>query len=449
MKSPSTFFRDIKSSIFVRLFCIVLLTGVGINLLVFVAVPVLFMPHMPQSMENLMHRAFQSTADDIAKDSSFRKASELAAELGQGIRIEGDGWQWTSDNSLPSIDEFAKHMPSTKRNFLSPPQLPPFVHVYKVKFDRGPARIAFFGIHGPDFIVNLGALVALLTLLTMVILSSYILIRRMLRPLKILTEGVEIISSGNFDHQVNYGSKDEFGRLVIAFNQMTLKIKGMIEGKKRLLLDVSHELRTPLSRARVALEFIPDPNTRKEVLEEVEEMSRLVHGILEGAQADKDLNSLKLESVLLSDIILSTTDKYRHAANPISFKSLALDYRVFAEPDQVRIVLRNLIENAIKYSAPQAEIEIECFHEKDQVMVRVSDHGPGIPSDELERIFEPFYRVDKSRTRETGGFGLGLSLCKKIIEAHGGRMWAQSEEGHGSKFYFSLKASSSKNVTAA
>lgn len=219
---------------------------------------------------------------------------------------------------------------------------------------------------------------------------------------------------------------------------MAKKLKEMVESKRQLLVDISHELRTPLARARVAIEFIPDETIRSSVTEEVEEMGRLVHQILEGAQMDNSLDSIKKESQDIVAVARDITERFRSYGNKVDLISeMPSEFLPFDE-GRMRVVIRNLIENAIKYSSSESPVHVHVSEAGNEVEISVRDQGLGIPESDLERVFEPFYRVDRSRTRSTGGFGLGLSLCKKIVQAHGGSIGVSSQEGKGSRFWLKL-----------
>ena len=274
--------------------------------------------------------------------------------------------------------------------------------------------------------------VALFVALSLILLLSYGLMRWILRPLQALTEGVSRITAGDFGYRVVCARRDELGRLAAAFNQMTIKLKAAIESKKQLLIDVSHELRSPLARARVALEFIPDANTRKEVTEEVDEMTQMVDSLLEGAQLESGTAPLRLERTNLSTLAKEMVERYQTFGNVITLRSeTSRDPVISIDVDRIRAVVRNLIENAIKYSPEKSLVTVNVSESANTLSLTVQDQGIGISEAELPHIFEPFYRVDKSRTRATGGFGLGLSLCKKIVEAHGGKIEIESAEGKG------------------
>jgi signal transduction histidine kinase len=200
-----------------------------------------------------------------------------------------------------------------------------------------------------------------------------------------------------------------------------------------LLLDVSHELKTPLTRLKVALELGKD-NLPTVVRRNVGEMETMVSELLETARLDSGPGSLNLMPMDLAALVREMAMAFPDTKPGIRLGDAPDRLPLVADAKRVQTVLRNLIENALKYSGHQDRpVEVSCGSSGDRIVLRVEDHGQGIPASDLEAVFEPFYRVDKSRAKGTGGYGLGLSLCRKILAAHGGGIELQSEEGKGTK----------------
>jgi len=218
------------------------------------------------------------------------------------------------------------------------------------------------------------------------------------------------------------------GKLTESFNTMTKRIREMIHSKEQLLLDVSHELRSPLTRIKVALEFVPDGPTKESIGEDVSDVETMITELLESERLNSDHGRLYLERSDISEIIGEVARDFEN--KPPGVKLISVPENVFLkiDPDRIKTVLKNVLENAIKYSRPESPpVEIAVDDEGKSVMIRIKDHGSGIPKEELPYLFEPFYRTDKSRSKDTGGYGLGMSLCKKIMEAHSGRIEIRSE----------------------
>jgi signal transduction histidine kinase len=225
---------------------------------------------------------------------------------------------------------------------------------------------------------------------------------------------------------------DELRDLAAAFNDMTDRIRDMLHTKEQLLYDVSHELRTPITRMKVALEFLEDSQARQSLQSDIEEMEKMVGEILETARRQHKYENLKKQRTHLAAFIKQTIVAFENQPPGIEIVDLPSEIEVEIDLEQIKTVFENVLNNAIKYSQPDsAPIQISSGFEESYVVVRITDFGIGIPEEDLAHIFEPFYRVDKSRTKDTGGYGLGLSLCKTIMEAHDGKIEVRSRPQEG------------------
>ncbi len=278
-------------------------------------------------------------------------------------------------------------------------------------------------------------------LVILAFLVAFVLFHHYLKPVKILTEAVNEIKKGNLDKKINITGHDEFGRLAEAFNAMTAELKKMVKAREQLLLDVSHELRTPVTRSKLALEMLPDSKEKFSVIDDIKEMEIMITEILETARMDNNL-TLNIKELHVNDLISKTlssfeTEKDRIKVNPVSEKIL-----IQADESRIIIVLRNIIENSLKYSkGDNRQIEISVIDRPETILIQVEDFGLGIPEDKLPFVFEPFYRADDSRSKRTGGYGLGLHLCKRIMDAHHAEINIQNKlSGSGVIVSMSFKA---------
>jgi signal transduction histidine kinase len=201
------------------------------------------------------------------------------------------------------------------------------------------------------------------------------------------------------------------------------------------LIDVSHELRSPLTRMKVALELMPDNGQKARLAADVAEMERMISGLLEleRLRAGKGVTLVRRDIVpIVSEVVAS----YETRAPGVELELNGLEKVVLdVDAEQLRTVMRNLLENAVKYSLPDSRaIRVSVSRENGGAVVRVADDGVGIPIEDAERVFEPFFRVDRSRSKESGGYGLGLSICKRVMEAHGGSVALERRNGRGSTF---------------
>jgi signal transduction histidine kinase len=269
----------------------------------------------------------------------------------------------------------------------------------------------------------------------LVMLVAFFVLRRMFGPLRMLMKGVNEISEGNLDFQFPVGRHHgEIYYLAESFNLMVRRVKEMVHSKDQLLLDVSHELRSPLTRLKLALEMSADNNLKQSMLQDVAEMETMLTEILETERLRSGNGKLLLEKVDLTGMIKETVAKYQNRKPGLKLLEPMESVQVLVDSARVKTVIQNLIENALKFSDKQKKpVEIGLLVSGEKIVLRVHDFGVGIPEEDHEKVFEPFYRVDKSRTKETGGYGLGLSLCREIMRAHGGNISLESQMEQGTE----------------
>jgi signal transduction histidine kinase len=293
------------------------------------------------------------------------------------------------------------------------------------------------------------AALGLVTLLILAVALSggWLATQSAIYPIRRLTEAVRrIIRTGRTDARVpipgDPRSDDAIDELTVLFNAMLDKIEGLVTAMRGALDNVSHDLRTPLTRLRgtaeLALGGPPDLDRYREALADcVEESDRvlvMLNALMDISEAESGAMPLAREPAPLAEIAERAVDLYKDVADA---KGVALHLR--AEPvtvvaDRLRLeqVAANLIDNAVKYTPRGGRVDVEVVADGESAVLRVSDTGPGIPADELPRIWDRLFRGDSSRAER--GLGLGLSLVKAIVEAHGGTVGVRSEVGRGSTF---------------
>jgi signal transduction histidine kinase len=276
-------------------------------------------------------------------------------------------------------------------------------------------------------------LVLSLLVMSGVVLTTQFVLQKMLRPLRVLNDGVTRLGEGDLGVVVPRTTTDEFGRLTDTFNLMAGRVREMVTARDQLLIDVSHELRSPLTRMKVALELMPDDVQRARLSSDVAEMERMISGLLE-LERLRTGRGVRLVRQDIAPILRDVVATYEDRPPGVCFSA---DGRAAADVDaeQLRSVMRNLLENAVKYSLPDSKaIQVTVEARDGGARVRVTDDGVGVPREDADRIFEPFFRVDRSRSKESGGYGLGLSICKRVMEAHGGQIALEPGNGRGSTF---------------
>jgi signal transduction histidine kinase len=280
---------------------------------------------------------------------------------------------------------------------------------------------------------------------------TFILSRRILSPIKALTEAAKRFGQGDFSQRLESKDKGEMGELSRAFNSMAGDLERTEQLRRNMVADVAHELRTPLSNLKGYLEAVsdgmikPDAKTFHSLNEEASLLSRLVDDLQELSLAEAGELRLDYQIGDIAELIKQTVAAMQTQAMTKGI-SVSIDLpdklpAVNIDSHRIRQVMRNLLENAVAHTAKGGSITVSASQQGKQVEVSVTDTGEGIPAEDLANIFERFYRVDKSRTRATGGSGLGLTIARRLVEAHGGQIKVQSELGKGSRFSFTLPVS--------
>ena len=390
------------------------------------------------------HGMGRFVAQGIAHE--VEEGSTLAAELERVHKI----LRW----SAAVYDEDGKLLASTTPE---PPEGPRPGR--SLTGQEGPFRSVPFTLAGGkigrlDYVLPLppgpppSLLIPALMVLAVVGISSWLTSRALARPLRRLSETAYAFGSGHLDARVRMKRYDELGEVALAFDEMADRVTGLLRAEKELLANVSHELRTPLARIHVAVDLASegDIETARESLGEIAEDLAELEGIVDDVLAAARLSlrdgqptleavrPLRIERVDVAGLLHRSTAKFRSAyptrrLNTIFPESLPV---ILADGVLLRRVIDNLLDNAHKYTEnPRQEISLSVSSEFGSLFVEVRDQGVGMSASDVERAFEPFFRTDRSRARATGGLGLGLTLARRIIEAHGGTLRLDSAIGKG------------------
>lgn len=274
-------------------------------------------------------------------------------------------------------------------------------------------------------------LIELLTILSLILLITFYLLRKLLRPLKFLKEGAINVSNGNYAFRIDMEKikSRELNNLAATFNSMFSKIEKNLNQKQQLLLDVSHELRTPLTRMKVANEFNENRELRESISEDIAELDQMIHEVLEAARLEKEDGNIDLEKINLHQTVEWLVSRVNLNKQVINIENLDKNRIYLCNEEKTKKVIKNIIENALKYTDKNSgKLTIKSINMNE---ISFEDNGIGIEPKELLNIFEPFYRTDKSRVRKTGGYGLGLYLCKKIMIQQKGDIIITSKVGFG------------------
>jgi len=296
--------------------------------------------------------------------------------------------------------------------------------------------------------VNRSLLLGASLAIVMALLLTFVLSRRISSPIGVLARAARRFGSGDLSQRVQFRGKGEVRQLAEAFNSMADDLEHAEQLRRDLVADVAHELRTPLSHIQGYLEAIrdrvvkPDAATLRSLDEETTLLSRLVDELQELSLAEAGELKLVFQEEDIDKLVKQTVAGWQPqvAAKEISLSVDVPDSLPPVSIDWKRIteVLNNLLENAVVHTGKGGAINVAAAMQDGQIEVRVSDTGEGIPAEDLPNIFERFYRVDRSRARATGGSGLGLTIAKRLVEAHRGTIEVQSEQGKGSSFSFTV-----------
>lgn len=368
-------------------------------------------------------------AEKIGNPPDTITAKKLSAELDLSIRIETPDYSWSSDDFIPGINLLRneKGFRTDDNNFV-------------VRFKRKPVFVNRAGsnyvIFSPSFPIEppdeSNAFIIAIIIVTILALLLYFSLRWIFGPVKKLSEGVQRISEGDFESDIDVRRKDELGNLAESINEMKVNISNMIKSKESLLIDVSHELRSPLTRIKLANEFIEDKKIHDKIRDDVLEMESMITELLETYRFEKLNEKLKIEKTDLIEIAQKVRSKF--FSHSIVFESNEKEAFIFADSKKIETALFNIADNAVKYSEGKPVIMSIYRNDENNVCISVKDSGRGIEEKELNKIFEPFYRVDKSRDKKVKGYGLGLSLVKKILSEHDAVIEVKSKINEGTEF---------------
>lgn len=418
-----------RRSIFARLMAVMGVMTVGVP----ATVAITFFLGLQPSLDRTLGGHLDAVAELLAAgDPDLEAARAAAARYDLSIRYHGPRGDWATDRGAPAV-----------------PGAPPGAVAGGARCGPDCRAVA-----RPDggvyvFVSHLRAraqrlhdrlLGGLLLLVAALLVLGHEVLRRAIWPLRSLYRGVAALSAGDLAVVVPREREDELGALADAFNRMVGRVREMILSRDQLLLDVSHELRSPLTRMRVALALQPEGEARTRLERNVAEMEVMVTALLEQERL-REGRGLTLGRHDLVEVVRDAVLAFADRPPGVAMGEAPATAPATVDPDQVRSVMNNLLENALRYALPDsAPVRVSVRVAGDRVEVEVTDDGPGFPAEDLPRLFEPFFRVDRSRSRRTGGYGLGLSLCRRIMEAHGGTIEARNRPGRGAELLLSFPA---------
>ena len=384
--------------------------------------------------------------EDIGSPPDIESALEITRSVPVDIRILGPDTDWASNPAFPRLDELSfgpspafsddpgawvdelRGVEFAKRgdhNFL---KMMSGDYAIVVSSPRiGDLR------DGPDLVVLIVALGLGFLLL------GFLAVRWLFLPIEKIREGAANIGQGNFGHRIANRRRDELGELADDINSLAADVEAMLDAKRALLLGISHEMRSPLSRMRLLLEFIDD-GRRDDLKAEIIEMETIVVSLLEAERLNTRHATLLRSQVRMDELIDDMIDSYFDRERARIGVTIGVDDRhVDCDEARITLLLKNLVSNALRFASNEpAAVRIDVSAGDDAIVIRVADDGPGLSREQANRIGEPFFRSDPSRTRSSGGSGLGLYLALLIARAHGGSLRLVNPGAAGAVFELRL-----------
>jgi signal transduction histidine kinase len=366
---------------------------------------------------------------DLGSPPSIERAQALAQRLPVSVRISGPVVNWQSEPSGPSSNDDWRR----GRGWLDDdPDRAAEGDARLLQRTTADGHRISLGLSASRW-QNHPRRVGWYTLTVLLVLTAlaYAYVRRLLRPLDDIRAGARRFGAGDFALPIPVRRRDELGALADDVNTMAQAIHQMLESKRGLLLAISHELRSPLTRARLNTELLPESEEagplREALLRDLAAMRDLITDLLEGERLGRGHAALQLEPTDMAALVREVVAGFGadHSAQMAELDLGASLPQPMLDRARMRLLVRNLLDNALRHSTdagtpPRIGLAVEGEGDAARLVLSVRDHGAGVPEDVLPHLAEPFYRPDAARERTTGGVGLGLYLCKLVVQAHGG-----------------------------
>lgn len=440
-------FRRLARSLSFRLLAIFLLMGL---LFAYGAVLGIRWVYLTDDLRELVsgHLSLhvQYVRSDIGNPPSIENAIAITEKVPVDIRIMGPDLDWASDSAFPrlaeltfgSSDIFSDQAESWLGHLDDVEFASLGAHGF-LKIDQGAYAIVVSSPKISDSTVERQLTPIIIGFGLFLVLVAYLAVRWLFKPIRAIRHGAAEIGRGNFQHRITDVRRDQLGDLADDINRMAHDVQRMLDAKRQLLFGISHELRSPLSRMNLALELANDNSDAAGMGQDVAEMEKIISTLLEAERLNSrhaGINIVRVPAVQVVDELIR--DFFPRDRDRIE---VDVSENVFMNIDEARItlMLKNLVSNGLRYTKrSDGPVRIEIAETEEAWVIRVRDRGPGIPADRAEFIGEAFYRGDPSRTRNTGGSGLGLYLARLVAEAHGGSLRLDLSYTDGACFVVTL-----------
>lgn len=423
----TTLVQVVRRSLFVRLLLIF-----GITVILFFAIFSISLRTVNQNNNNIdaipdfFTRNIESIIEDIGTPPNLNNAIRLADELEWSIAINNPIMRWSSDNEYRLPVEQSVF----NRTLTSDAEVRSIDNEDIIMVQRGGYDFYLYQRSLSENNSNYIVLYIGVALASIVLFLNYFMVNRLLDPVRMLRKGAERIRLGELNFRVKGNRQDELGELTESINHMADSLQSMLEAKRQLLLAISHELRTPITRAKLRLEFIPESDEKDQLKEDIQEIEQLITDLIEAERLNEEHAVLTAEPTPLAAFVEGVCEQFESYPGGLELELPDEDREFIIDNLRVRLLITNLVNNAIRHGESNPIIVRVSFN-GEFAHLEVEDHGEGIAAEHLTHICEPFYRADSARQRNTGGFGLGLYLCRLIAQAHGGELIIESQLGKG------------------
>ena len=424
----------IRKSLFFRLLAIF-----GITVVLFLIIILISLQSIGNDSDTIetipdyFTRHVESIIEDIGTPPNLSNAMRLASELSWTINIRNPIMEWSS-NAQNRLDVDSSQY---QESLTSDAEMRTINGEDIIRVNRDGYDFYMYRSAQEEGLFNYFVLYTALALAAIILFLNYFMVNKMLNPVRLLKQGAERIRQGDLSYRVKSNLQDELGELTESINHMADSLQSMLEAKRQLLMAISHELRTPITKAKLRMEFMPESDEKDQLKEDINEIDLLISDLLEAERLNNDHSALVSERVLLANFIRSIAESFKSNNGEIDIEIPVNDLEFEIDKLRIRLLITNLLNNAVRHGKGNL-INVRVSFSGDRGIIEVKDNGEGISEEHITQITEPFYRADSARQRNTGGFGLGLYLCRLIAQAHGGEMIIVSQEGQGTQITVNL-----------
>ena len=430
----TTVVQYIRKSLFFRLLAIF-----GITVVLFLIIILISLQSIGNDSDTIeaipdyFTRHVESIIEDIGTPPNLSNAMRLASELSWTINIRNPIMEWSSDAQNRLDVDSSQYQES----LTSDAEMRTINGEDIIRVERDGYDFYMYRSAQEEGLFNYFVLYTALALAALILFLNYFMVNKMLNPVRLLKQGAERIRQGDLSYRVKSNLQDELGELTESINHMADSLQSMLEAKRQLLMAISHELRTPITKAKLRMEFMPESDEKDQLKEDINEIDLLISDLLEAERLNNDHSALVSERVLLANFVRSIAESFKSNNGEIEIEIPVNDLEFEIDKLRIRLLITNLLNNAIRHGKGNL-INVRVSFSGDRGIIEVKDNGEGISEEHITQITEPFYRADSARQRNTGGFGLGLYLCRLIAQAHGGEMIIVSQEGQGTQITVNL-----------